>query len=98
MYGAEIKLCMVLKCSYFQAMEGEGKSDGGNTQWTASQSWFVQMYRANLVSKRIKTSTGFKKVHLNLCAKALNEHFKINMTPNQIANYLKTLKKKVLHN
>jgi hypothetical protein len=73
-------------------MEGEGKS-GGSTQWTASQSCFVQTYRANLVSEGKKTSTGFKKVDLILCAKTLNDHFKINKTADQIANHLKTLKK-----
>jgi hypothetical protein len=71
---------MVLKISYLQAMEGEGKSGGGNTQWTASELSFVQTYLANLVSEGKKTSTGFKKVHVNLCAKALNDHFKITRT------------------
>ncbi|KAG8087517.1 hypothetical protein GUJ93_ZPchr0010g11008 [Zizania palustris] len=75
-------------------MEGEGKSGGGNTQWTASQSTFVQTFLANLVSEGKKISTGFKKVHLNGCANALNDHFKINRTADQIANHLKTLKKK----
>ncbi|KAG8065014.1 hypothetical protein GUJ93_ZPchr0004g39455 [Zizania palustris] len=57
------------------AMEGEGKSGGGNTQWIASQSSFVQTFLANLY------------------ANALNDHFKINRTTDQIANHLKTLKK-----
>jgi hypothetical protein len=55
-------------------MEGEVKSGGGNTQWTSSQSTFVQNFLANLVANGTKTSTGFKKVHLNGCAKALNDH------------------------
>jgi hypothetical protein len=93
LYGAEICLCIVLKISYLQAMEGEGKSGGGNIQWTTSQSSFVQTYLANLVFEGKKASTGFKKVHLNLCAKALNDHFKITRTADQIANHLKTLKK-----
>jgi hypothetical protein len=59
---------MVLKISYLQAIEGEEKSGGVNTQWTTSQSSFVQTYLANLVSEDKKTSTDFKKVHLNLCA------------------------------
>jgi hypothetical protein len=93
LYDAEICLCIVLKISYLQAMEGEGKSRGGNTHWTTSQSSFAQTYLANLVSEGKKTSTGFKKVHLNLCAKALNDHFKITRTTDQIGNHLKTLKK-----
>jgi hypothetical protein len=84
---------MVLKFFYLQAMEGEGKSSGGNTQWTTSQSSFVQTYLANLVSEGKKISTNFKKVHLNLYAKALNDHFKITRMTDQIANHLKTLKK-----
>jgi hypothetical protein len=72
-------------------MEGEVK---GGTVWTASQSTFVQTFLANLVADGSKTSSGFKRVHLNACAKALNEHFKINRTHEQISNHLKTLKKK----
>jgi hypothetical protein len=30
----------------------------------------------------------------NACAKALNEHFKLNRTAEQISNHLKTVKKK----
>jgi hypothetical protein len=56
-------------------MEGEVKS-GGNTQWTATQSSFVQNFLTKLVAKGTKTSSGFKKVHRNSCAKAINEHFK----------------------
>jgi hypothetical protein len=74
-------------------MEGEVK---GGTVWTASQSIFVQTFLANLVADGSKTSSGFKRVHLNACAKALNEHFKINRTHEQISNHLKTLKKKYI--
>jgi hypothetical protein len=76
---------------FFMLLEGEVK---GGTVWTASQSSFVQTFLANLVVDGTKTSTGYKKVHLNACAKALNEHFKINRSGEQIANHLKTLKKK----
>jgi hypothetical protein len=53
----------------------------------------MQTYLPNLVLDGNKTSTGFKKAHLNGCAKALNDHFKINRTADQISNHLKTLKK-----
>jgi hypothetical protein len=69
-----------------KAMEGEGKS--GATQWTTSQSSFVQTYLANLILEGNKTSTGFKNVHLNGCVKPLNDHFKINRTADQISNHL----------
>jgi hypothetical protein len=74
-------------------MEGEVK---GGTVWIASQSTFVQIFLANLVADGSKTSSGFKRVHLNACAKALNEHFKINRTHEQISNHLKILKKKYI--
>jgi hypothetical protein len=53
----------------------------------------MQTYLSNLVLDGNKTSTGFKKTHLNGYAKALNDHFKINRTADQISNHLKTLKK-----
>jgi hypothetical protein len=56
-------------------MEGEVKSGGGDSQWTTSKSTFVQTFLANIVVDGSKTSIGFKKVHLNGCAKALNDHF-----------------------
>lgn len=40
----------------------------------------------------IKTSTRFKKVHLNACTKALNGHFKFSRASGNIANRFKTLK------
>jgi hypothetical protein len=73
-------------------MEGEVKS-GENAQWTTTQSSFVQTFLAKLVTEGTKTSTGFKKIHLNSCAKAVNEDFKINRIGDQISNHLKTLKK-----
>ena len=73
-------------------MEVEVKS--GQTQWLAIQSNFVHTYLANLVDDGTKTSTGFKKVHLNNCAKALNENFKLSRTADHVANHLKTLRKR----
>jgi hypothetical protein len=52
--------------------------------------YFNKVLHTNLVLEGNKTSTGFKKVHLNGCAKALNI--------DQISNHLKTLKKKVIKN
>jgi hypothetical protein len=75
-------------------MEGEVKTSAGNTQWTSSQSHFVQTPFTNIVAEGNKISSGFKKVQLNACAKALNERFKLNRTGDHVANHLKTLKKK----
>ena len=41
-----------------------------------------------------KTSSGFKKTHLNSCAKALNDYFKCKRTGEQISNHLRTKKRK----
>jgi hypothetical protein len=60
-----------------------------------TMSSFVQNFLAKLVTGK-KTSTSFKNVHLNNYAKAVNDHFKINMTGDQIFNHLKTLKKSTL--
>jgi hypothetical protein len=54
----------------------------------------VQTHLANIVAEGNKTSTSFKKIQLNACAMALNEHFKLNMTGDHVANRLKTLKNK----
>jgi hypothetical protein len=75
-------------------MEVEAKTGGGQTQWALTQSTFMHTFLTNLVADDTKTSTGFKKVHLNMCAKALNDHFKFNRSSDQIANHLKTLRKK----
>jgi hypothetical protein len=58
--------------------EGNGGRErkSSATQWTTSQSSFVQTYLTNLVLEGNKTSIGFKKLHLNHCGKALNDLFK----------------------
>lgn len=87
-----LKMHLLIFPTKLDPMEGEGK---GGAVWTASQSNFMQVFLANLVADGIKTSTGgFKRVHLNACAKALNEHFKLNRTAEQISKHLKTVKKK----
>ena len=48
----------------------------------------------NVIANGTKISFGFRKVHLNACAKALNERFKLNRTGDQIANHLRTWKRK----
>ena len=71
-------------------MEPDAKIGAGQTQWTASQSAFVHIHLTNIVVDGTKTCSSFKKVHLNNCAKALNEHFKLSRTGDQIGNHLKT--------
>lgn len=60
--------------------------------WTTSQFAFVDTNITNILADDIKTSTRFKKVHLNACTKALNKHFKFSRVGGNIANRFKTLK------
>uniref|UniRef100_A0A0E0P4R4 Myb/SANT-like domain-containing protein n=1 Tax=Oryza rufipogon TaxID=4529 RepID=A0A0E0P4R4_ORYRU len=51
-------------------------------------------YLEGIVASGNKTSLGFKQVHLKACAKALNDHFNINLTSDQITNHIRTWKRK----
>ncbi|KAJ1287435.1 hypothetical protein BS78_02G009400 [Paspalum vaginatum] len=66
----------------------------GQCQWTPTQSQYMLTFLANIVANGTRTSTGFKRVHLNACAKALNEHFKLSRTADHITNHLKTWRRK----
>lgn len=70
---------------------GEGS---GHVTWTASMSSFMLTHLTNVVASGAKTSTGFKKVHLNACAKALNQHFRLRLTADQISNHIRTWKRR----
>src|SRR6266540_375780 len=71
-----------------------GKAVVAQCQWTPTQSQYMLTFLANIVANGTRTSSGFKKVHLNACAKALNEHFKLSRTGDQITNHLKTWRRK----
>jgi hypothetical protein len=47
-----------------------------------------------IVEGGARTSTGFKMMHYNGCARALNEHFRQSLTGAQISNHHRTIKKK----
>ena len=68
---------------------GEQAEGGGHVTWPSAMSFFMLTYLANVVASG-KTSSGFKKTHLNSCAKALNDHFKCKRTGEQISNHLRT--------
>ncbi|KAL6639982.1 hypothetical protein ACP70R_022292 [Stipagrostis hirtigluma subsp. patula] len=55
---------------------------------------FMLSHLANLVASGMRTSSGFKKVHLNACARALNDHFKLSRTGEQIGHHVRTWKRK----
>ncbi|PUZ65695.1 hypothetical protein GQ55_3G245300 [Panicum hallii var. hallii] len=54
---------------------------------------YMLQHLAQLVSSGTKTSTGFKQVHLNGCAKALKENMGYHVTGTQIGNHLRKWKK-----
>lgn len=55
---------------------------------------FMLNHLFNLVAGGVRTSHGFKTVHLNACAKVLNDHFKTTVTGAQVYNHNRTWKRK----
>ncbi|KQJ90257.1 hypothetical protein BRADI_4g30385v3 [Brachypodium distachyon] len=72
----------------------EGSKGGGQVCWTPPMSSFMLNHLFNLVAGGVRTSHGFKTVHLNACAKALNDHFKTAVTGAQVYNHNRTWKRK----
>ena len=66
----------------------------GHAVWTTPETAFMLTHLANLVASGTKTCSGFKKVHLNTCAKAVNEKFRTMKTGEQVKNHLKTQQRK----
>ncbi|WVZ76056.1 LOW QUALITY PROTEIN: hypothetical protein U9M48_024058, partial [Paspalum notatum var. saurae] len=58
-----------------------------------AMSTFVLKFLADLVASGTKTSTRFKQVHLNSCARALFENLGVQRTGTQIANHLRKWKR-----
>ncbi|KAJ1278691.1 hypothetical protein BS78_04G097600 [Paspalum vaginatum] len=76
-------------------MESEGQGGtNGTASWAPIQSAFMLSHLANVVASGAKTSSGFKKSHLNACAKAINEKFNSKYTGDQVKNHLKTWSRK----
>ncbi|OEL22646.1 hypothetical protein BAE44_0016335 [Dichanthelium oligosanthes] len=75
-------------------MDAEGKGDhselSGPCTWTGAMSSFMLSHLAGIVANGNKTSSGFKKVHFNQCARAVNDKFKTSRTGDQVKNHLKT--------
>lgn len=62
--------------------------------WTSAMSTFMLKHLADVVASSARTSSGFKMMHYNNCAKALNEHFRLRLTGGQVSNHHRTIKKK----
>jgi hypothetical protein len=69
---------------------GEQAEGSGHASWTSTMSSFMLTYLANVVASGTRTSSGFKKIHLNACARAVNEKFNTTRSGDQIKNHLKT--------
>ena len=66
---------------------------GKQAVWTTAMSSFVLKFMANLVGSGARTCNSFRQVHHESCAKALNEHFRVDVTAAQISNHLRKWKK-----
>nr|AAM23241.1 Putative transposase [Oryza sativa Japonica Group]AAM47612.1 Putative transposase [Oryza sativa Japonica Group]ABB46678.2 transposon protein, putative, CACTA, En/Spm sub-class [Oryza sativa Japonica Group] len=71
-----------------------GKGGSTHASWTSAMSSFMLSHLANVVAGGTRTSSGFKAVHLNACARAVNERFNSTLTGEQIKNHLKTWQRK----
>jgi hypothetical protein len=68
----------------------EEKGDGsGHVTWNTTASAFMLNYLAEMVSNGTKTSSGFKKVHINMCARVINDQFKSKYTGENVKNHLR---------
>jgi hypothetical protein len=70
-----------------------GAAKGGLVVWTNSMSTMMLGFLADLVASGARTSSGFKSVHHNQCAKALNDHFKLSLAGDNCSNHLKKWRK-----
>lgn len=79
-------------------MEAEGRGEraegSGPANWTASMSAFMLSNLFDIVASGAKTSSGFKMLHYNACARAINEKFNTKRSGEQVKNHLKYLQKR----
>jgi hypothetical protein len=79
-------------------MESQGKGDNfeaqgegsGTVTWNSVVSSFMLNHLAEMVVNGTRTSSGFKNVHLNMCSRALNDHFKTKYSGENVKNHLRT--------
>ncbi|TVU04908.1 hypothetical protein EJB05_48052, partial [Eragrostis curvula] len=69
---------------------GAGEARGrGAMRWTSAMSTFVLRRMCQLISTGVRTDKGFKEVHLNQVAKALQEFSGNDVTGTQVYNHLR---------
>lgn len=62
--------------------------------WTFAMSTFMLKHMDALVESGARTSSGFKMMQYNGCARVLNEHFHQVLNGTQMSNHYMTIKKK----
>lgn len=65
----------------------------GKVHWSNAMSSFVLRFFLDLVASGTKTSTGFKQVYLNNCAKPFYENLGVQRTGAQVGNRLRKWKR-----
>jgi hypothetical protein len=73
--------------------EAQGEGSGPMTRNSAASS-FMLNHLADMVANGTRTSLGFKKVHLNMCARTLNDQFKTKYSGENVKNHLRTWQRK----
>ena len=68
---------------------GQGNAGHARLTWTSAMSGFILRRFSDLVREGLKTDKGFKEVHLNQVAKHLVEFANVQVTGNQVYNYLR---------
>uniref|UniRef100_A0A0A9HHM3 Myb/SANT-like domain-containing protein n=1 Tax=Arundo donax TaxID=35708 RepID=A0A0A9HHM3_ARUDO len=66
----------------------------GHATRNSATSFFMINNLATMVANGTMTSSTFKKDHLNMCARALNDQFKIKYTGDNVKNHLRTWQRK----
>ena len=75
-------------------MDEVGSEGRSVVSWTSSMSTFMLKHMSALVDSGARTSTGFKMMHYNGCARVLNEHFRQSLTGSQVSSHHRVIKKK----
>jgi hypothetical protein len=68
---------------------GTDQRGRGAMRWTSVMSAFVLRRMCQLISSGVRTDKGFKEVHLNQVAKALQEFIGSEVTGTQVYNHLR---------
>jgi hypothetical protein len=65
-----------------------------HVSWNSAAYAFMLKHLAEIVATGTRTSSGFKKVHRNMCARAINDHFKTKYIGENVKNHLWTCQRR----